>query len=338
MGEWQVVVSARSFGRAGGEPMEILRRAGCKVTPSSMDRPLTSEELSAIVRGADALIVGNDAVDASVIGAAPRLRVISRYGAGVDNIDVPAATTRGIAVTNTPGANVAAVADLTVGLIIALARHIPDIVGTVRQGKWDRIMGFTLATKTVGVIGLGKIGRAVVERLVGFGVMMVACDVVRDDQFAERFGLRYVPLDDLLASSDFVTVHVPLTSQTRGLIGDRELSLMKSSAFIVNTSRGEVVDEDALYRALREKRIAGAALDVLREEPPVDNPLIALESVIVTSHIGGYTREAVNNMGIMAATNLVDVLEGRRAKYTVNPEVYDRLASLCRQPADDRQA
>lgn len=323
MGEWQVVVTARSFGRAGNAPTDTLVRSGCKIRRSLLDRPLTSAELRATVSDADALIVGNDNVDASVIEAAPRLRVISRYGAGVDNIDIAAATARGIAVTNTPGANVDSVADLTVGFIIALSRHLPDAMVAVREGRWDRVMGCTIADKTVGVLGLGRIGRAVVERLAGFRARMLACDVLRDDLFAERSGVRYVPLDELLADSDFVTVHVPLTPETRGLLGEREMSRMKSGAFLVNTSRGEVIDEDALYGALKEGRIAGAALDVLSREPPLDNRLLSLGNVIVTPHIGGYTREAVERMGIMAAANVVDVLEGRRARHTVNPEVYD---------------
>lgn len=299
-----------------------MERAGCDVAFGSVGHPLAAEELSRLAEDADALIVGNDAVNALVISSAPRLRVISRYGVGVDNIDVPAATRHGIPVTNTPGANESAVADLTVGLVICLARHIPDGVSAVRRGEWRRTMGSTLAGKTVGVIGLGRIGKAVVRRLSGFDVTVIAYDVARDDEFALTAGVQYVALDDLLARSDFVTIHVPLNSETRGLIGARELSLMKPSAFIVNTSRGEALDESSLFEALEGRRIAGAALDVLSKEPPRDSRLIALDNVIVTPHTGGHTREAIDTMGVIAATNVVDVLQGREARYTVNAEVY----------------
>lgn len=322
MGKWKVVITARSFGQVSSNPREILTRAGCEIISSSVDRPLSSDELSGLVSEADAIIVGNDRVSASVVDSAPRLKVISRYGAGVDNIDIQAATARGVVVTTTPGVNDEAVADLTVGLMIAAARHIPDTVNMVRQGKWSRIMGFSLAGKNVGVVGLGRVGKGVVRRLAGFGVTILAHDLVRDDCFAREYSVSYVPLDRLLECSDFVTLHTPLTPQTWHLIGGREFSLMKPTAFLINTSRGGVVDEEALYIALKERRIAGAALDVLSQEPPVDNPLITLDNVLVTSHIGGYTCESVDNMGILAATNVVDVLEGRKTQYVVNPEVY----------------
>lgn len=330
MRKWKVVITARSFGQVSSKPSEILTRAGCEIISSSIDRPLSSDELCGLVSEADAIIVGNDRVSASVVDCAPKLKVISRYGAGVDNIDIQAATARGIVVTNTPGVNDDAVADLTVGLMIALARHIFETVNMVRQGKWSRIMGFSMAGKNVGVIGLGRVGKAVVRRLAGFEVAILAYDPMRDDRFAQEYSVSYVPLSTLLARSDFVTLHTPLTPQTRHLIGAREFSLMKPTAFLINTSRGAVVDEEALYTALKERRIAGAALDVLSHEPPLGNPLITLDNVLVTSHIGGYTCESVDNMGILAATNVVDVLEGRRTQYVVNPEVYgDRRCERC---------
>lgn len=323
MGKWKVVVTARSFGQVSSRPVEILTCAGCEIVSSSIDRPLGSDELSGLVSQADAIIVGNDRVSASVVENAPKLKVISRYGAGVDNIDMQAATARGIVVTNTPGVNDEAVADLTVGLMIALARHICDTVNMVRQGKWSRILGLGMAGKSVGVVGLGRVGKAVARRLAGFDVKTLAYDPVRDDRFAREHGVSFVPLSTLLECSDFVTLHTPLTQQTRHLIGARELSLMKPTAFLINASRGGVVDEEALYAVLKEKRIAGAALDVFSHEPPFGNPLITLDNVLVTSHIGGYTRESVDNMGILAATNVVDVLEGRKTRYVVNPEVYE---------------
>ncbi len=318
MAKFRVVITARSFGQGSDEPLAILRAAGCKVVKNSRDRPLTSEELAELIRDADAVIVGNDKVDAAAIGAAQRLKVISRYGVGLDNIDLVAASARGIVVTNTPGANDNSVADFAMALILACVRGIPKATGLVKGGEWTRVFGVEVWQKTLGVIGVGRIGRGVVHRAGGFNMKVLCYDVIKEEQWAKTNRVTYACLDEVLQQSDFVTVHVPLLPSTRGLISRRELGMMKPSAYIINTARGGIVDEDALYEALVSGKIAGAALDVLEREPATDSPLVKLDNVLITAHMGGYTRDAVRNMGVMAAQNVVDVLTGAGSRFLVN--------------------
>ena len=316
---FRVAVTARSFGEGCDEPYAILRAAGCEVYKSSLDRPLNSAELAAFIKDADALIAGNDQVDAAAINAAPRLKVISRYGVGLDNYDLAAATARGVVVTNTPGTNDNSVADLTFALLLALARGIPRANELVKGGRWRRVLGDEIWGKTLGIIGLGRIGRGVAQRANGFDMAVLGCDVVRDAKWAEANHVAFVDLDELLHRSDFVSVHVPRLPATAGLIGRRELGLMKPTAYVINTARGGIIDEEALFEALTTGRIAGAGLDVLEHEPDTGSPLTKLDNVIVTAHIGGYTRDAVRNMGVLAARNVVDVLTGAGSRYRVNP-------------------
>lgn len=318
VGKYRVVITARSFGQGCAEPYSILRQAGCETVRSPVDRPLTSPELADLLRDADAAIVGNDRVDANAIDAAARLKVISRYGVGVDNIDLAAASARGIVVTNTPGANDNSVADLAFALLLACARQIPHVVETVKGGKWSRVMGVEAWQKTLGIIGTGRIGKAVAHRAKGFAMRVLCYDVFRDERWAMANGVSYTELEDLLRESDFVTIHVPLLSSTQGLIGARELACMRESAFLINTSRGGIVDEQALYETLSRGQIAGAALDVLEHEPALDSSLRTLNNVLITAHIGGYTQEAVRNMGVLAARNVVEVLTRGSSALAVN--------------------
>ncbi|MDI6871137.1 MAG: phosphoglycerate dehydrogenase [Bacillota bacterium] len=308
MTAFKVVVTARSFGEGSEEPLALLHQAGCEVVRSGLDRPLSAQELAGLIKGADALITGNDRVDASVIAGAARLKVISRYGVGLDNIDLQAAAERGIVVTNTPGANDQSVADLVMTFVLACARRLMDAAGQVRSGRWQRVLGSEVWRKTLGIIGTGRIGRCVAQRARGFQMRILCFDAVPDPGWADANEATYTSFDALLAASDFVTLHVPLNKQTRGLIGARELRLMKPSAYLINTARGGIVDEQALHEALISGTIAGAALDVLEHEPAMDSPLCGLPNVLITAHTGGYTREAVRRMSMMAAQNTIDVL------------------------------
>lgn len=319
MARFKVAVTARSFGEGSDEPLAILRASDCEVIKSPLGRPLTSRELAEFIADADALIAGNDRVDAAAINAGRRLKVISRYGVGLDNYDLAAAAARGIAVTNTPGTNDNSVADLAMALILACARGIPRADRITKGGEWKRVLGVEVWRKTIGVVGCGRIGRGVVRRARGFDMEVLCYDQVRDEKWAETIGARYVDLEKLLQQSDFVSVHVPLLPATRGLIGRRELGMMKESAFLINTARGEIIDEEALCEALAAGWIAGAGLDVLQKES-ADSPLAKLENVVLTAHMGGYTRDAVRNMGVMAARNVVDVLTGAGSHYMVNRE------------------
>ena len=289
----------------------------------------TKQELLAALGDVDGLLSGAMLpIDAEILAAAPRLRVISNFGVGFDNIDLDAATRQGVIVCNTPGVLVAAVADLTIALILSLARRLPESERFVRDGRWApgaaMELGTDLAGRTLGVVGLGRIGRAVASRAQAFGMDVCFHDRFREPARDVAFCL-YRDLDELLRESDFVTLHVNLVDETKGLIGARELALMQPSAYLINTARGQVVDQAALIDALRERRIAGAALDVLEQEPPpADDPILHLPNVIVLPHIGSATAETRRAMLDLAVDNLLAALRGETAAHIVNPEALER--------------
>jgi lactate dehydrogenase-like 2-hydroxyacid dehydrogenase len=264
-------------------------------------------------------------VDAEVLESAPSLRVVSNVGVGYDRVDLEAATRRGVMVCNTPGVLSAAVADLTIALIISLARRIPEADRFVREGNWvpGRFvgLGMDIVGKTLGIVGLGRIGRAVALRAHALGMDVCFHDKFRVEALDSAFW-RYRELDELLQESDFVTLHVNLTEETTKLIGERELGLMKQSAYLLNTSRGPVVDQAALASALREERIAGAALDVLEREPPSpDDPILGLPNALIVPHIASATRETRQAMVDLAIDNLLWALRGELLDCIVNTEV-----------------
>ncbi|MGB9662165.1 MAG: phosphoglycerate dehydrogenase [Moorellaceae bacterium] len=314
----KVVITPRSFAATSPLPLKVLEERGFTIVRNHLDRPLNEEELLELVRDADALIVGIDRVTRQVITHAPRLKVISKYGVGIDNIDLEAAAERGITVTNTPEVNTEAVADLTVGLMLAAARQIPQADASMRQGQWKKFMGMALFGKTVALLGTGRIGRAVARRLKGFNTKLLLYDVHPDPSFAAEVQGEYVELTRALREADYISLHLPLLPETANLIGEKELRLMKPNAVLVNTSRGGIVEEKALARALRERWIRAAALDVFAEEPPRDQDLLSLSSAVFTPHIGAYTEEAVLLMGLEAAENVISVLEGKRPQNVVS--------------------
>ncbi|HET7079371.1 MAG TPA: HAD-IB family phosphatase [Chloroflexia bacterium] len=262
-------------------------------------------------------------VDRALLDAGTALRVIGRAGIGVDNIDIPAATERGIAVVNAPNGNVRAAAEHTIGMIFALARNIPQADHLLRQGVWgkNKFMGTEISGKTVGIIGLGKVGTQVARRMGAFDMEVLAYDPFRAQ---EAEGVTFTTLDDLLARADIVTLHVPLTAITRNMIGERELALMKPDALLINVARGKVVDEAALVAACRAGHLGGAALDVFAKEP-FDNPaLLDLHNVILTPHLGGTTHESMRASAIEVAEEVLAVLAGRTPQNICNPEVLTR--------------
>jgi D-3-phosphoglycerate dehydrogenase len=265
----------------------------------------------------DGIIVGIDPITKRVIDNASKLKVISKYGVGVDNIDLESAKERNILVTNTPNANSNAVAELTLGLIISVLRSISLSDRRVREKKWDRFIGYELYGKTLGVIGTGSIGKRVIKLLRGFDLNILCYDKFPDYELAEKENLKYVNFDELLKRSDIITIHIPLTEETRHLISERELSLIKKTAVIINTSRGGIINERYLYKFLKEGKIYGAGLDVLEDEPPQNSPLIELDNVVITSHIGAHIQESIENMAFMAIDNLISVLKGKEPKYRV---------------------
>ncbi|MEM2289495.1 MAG: glyoxylate reductase [Candidatus Hadarchaeales archaeon] len=310
-----------------GPALEVLREK-CEVEVNEEDRVLTKREIIEGVRGKDGLLcLLTDRIDAEVMDAgAPTLKVISNYAVGFDNIDVPEATRRGIAVTNTPGVLTETTADLTWALLMAVARRIVEADKFVRRGDWkgwapSLFLGRDVYGKTLGIVGLGRIGKAVARRAAGFEMKVLYFDVKRDEKAEKELGVRFVSLEELLRESDFVSIHVPLTKETWHLIGEKELRLMKPTAFLVNVARGPIVDEAALIRALREHWIAGAALDVYEREPYVPPELIQLENTVLLPHLGSASVETRERMAMMAVENLLAVLESRIPPNLVNPEV-----------------
>lgn len=286
--------------------------------------PIPREELLQRVQGKDGLLcMLSDRIDAEVMDAGSRLKVISTYAVGYNNIDVAEASRRGIAVANTPGVLREATADLAFALLMAAARRIPESDRFVRAGKFhgwepEMMLGREVHGRTLGIVGLGDIGAAVARRAGGFDMEVLYHNRTPSSRAAE-VSATFLPLDELLRRSDFVSLHVPSTRETRHLIGERELGLMKRTAILINASRGEVVDEAALVRALKGGTIAGAGLDVYEREPDLSPGLAELDNVVLTPHTGSGTHEARERMAVMAAQSLLDVLDGRRPKYLVNP-------------------
>ncbi len=268
-------------------------------------------DLAAEVRDADALIV-RSAVDAgeALLSHAEKLRVIGRAGVGVDNVDLHAATKKGIAVMNTPGANAVAVAEQTMGMMIAMARHLCRADRLMHQGKWEKksLQGTELRAKTLGIIGLGRIGMEVARRALAFGMNLIAHDPYIAPAVAEEAGVKLTTLDEVYAQSDYITLHLGLTPQTVGMINSQTLAKMKKGVRLVNCARGELIDEAALLAALKSGQVAAAALDVFQVEPPKDTPFAALEDVILTPHVGGSTREAQDAVGVQIAQQVKEYL------------------------------
>ncbi len=306
-----------------GDVLQLIE-AECDVIPfGKRGKPAKPDLLEALSDVDGVLSHTRVPFDTEVFAAAPRLRVISNFGVGYDNVDVPAATARGVLVCNTPGVLSDAVADLTLGLIIALARNIVTSERLVRDGQWGKgggMLGLDLKGKQLGIIGFGRIGRAVAKRSGAFGMRVCFHDQFVDP--GEGFGYcTYASLDDLLRDADFVSLHANLSDDTTKLISTRGLALMKPTAYLINTSRGGVVDQAALVEALREGQIAGAALDVLEREPPVENePILEAPNVLLVPHIGSATRETRRAMLDLAVDNLLAALRGETPECVVNPE------------------
>jgi phosphoglycerate dehydrogenase-like enzyme len=305
-----VLVTPRSFGRDAPALREELEGAVREVRYNAEGRPLRAAELCAQIGDVDGMIAGLDELSAPVFAAAPRLRVVARYGVGTSNVDLAAAARHGVVVTNTPGANAEAVAELTIGLFFALARAIPRLDRAVHAGAWPSAQGVELAGKTVGIVGLGRIGRAVARRAAALG-----CRVVAHDPYARPESAGSIPLlrlADLAAAADFLTLHLPLTEETAGLVSRDLLAQMHAGAYLVNTARGELIVEEDVLWALETGRLRGVALDALRQEPPpAGHPFLGRDDVILTPHSGAHTAEAAVAMGRAALDDLLAVLTGR---------------------------
>lgn len=317
----RVLITARSFRDTEGAHKQLLAAAGCELIACPNEHPLRATELAQWIGDVDAAILGLDVVDEAVLAAGPKLRVISRYGVGVDAVDVPACTRHGVVVTITPGANSVAVAELAIALLMALARSIPYHDRAAKLGKWNRLQGMELTGATLGLVGYGRIGREVAQRACALGMRVIAYDPLLPlEAFA---GSPATPCDlaTVLQTSDAVSLHLPLSAETHNLIDAAALARMKPTAYLINTARGGLVDEDALYEALVGRKLAGAAFDVFSKEPPEAGGLVALDNFIAAPHIGSATRQTAARMSLMAAENALAVLRGERPPGVVNPEV-----------------
>lgn len=313
MSRWRVLIGSRSFGKADAGHLRLLEAAGCEVTPNTIGRAYRADELLEVLPGHDAIVTGTDALTREVIArAAPGLKTIAKHGAGIETIDLAAAAEHGVVVSATPGAMDDSVADLTLGLVLALVRGIPRAHAGVVAGGWPVLQGTELRGKTLGLVGLGRIGRAVALRAAAFGMELAAHDPLADRAFAAEHGIALLAFDELLGAADVVSLHAA-AGDGPPLLGERELRLMRPGALLVNTSRGRLIDEDAVAAALGQGHLGGAGLDVFRSEPPAaDSPLLRLDNVVLTPHVGGLTREALLRMGEMTVDNCLTALRGGR--------------------------
>ncbi len=295
----------------GSQAEEMLRSAGCEVLMNPYQRRLRPEEVQGFVRDADAVIAGTEPYSRATLESAEQLKLISRVGVGLDSIDFEAACVRNIVVAYTPDAPTQAVAELTIGLILNLARGIVQAHGSVLKNEWLVHRGTLLQGKTLGILGLGRVGRCVARLATALSMRVIAFDVVVSSPSQDDAALQMVAMEELLSQSDFVSLHVPLTPSTRDLICARTLRLFKPGAFLINTSRGAVVNEEDLYEALRSGQLAGAALDVYRSEP-YRGPLASLPNTILTCHMGSATHETRAQMEREAAAAVVDFFAGRQ--------------------------
>lgn len=310
--------------------IEEERKILSKHADVRLAKSLNEDELAEEVKDVDVIMVVYAKITEKIINSAAKLRGIVRYGIGVDNIDLKAASKRRIPVANVPDYCIGTVADHAFALILALNRKLllaDRILRSGEYGLWTspspKLMGVDLEGKVLGLVGVGKIGSAVAARAKGFGMKVVAFDPYIPKEIAEKIGVELVDLETLLKNADFISIHAPLTPETRGIIGEKELRMMKRTAYIINTARGPIIQEKALYKALKNGWIAGAGLDVYEKEPPdLDNPLFKLENVILTPHIAYYTKEAIWRLEMSAVEEAIRILQGKMPKNLVNKEAF----------------
>lgn len=317
------LITTSPFGDRNGFPLEMLEANGVEYRLNPLNRKLTENELIGMVVDVGVIIAGTEPITEKVMESAPNLKHISRVGVGLDNVDLVAAEKRGIKVSYTPDAPAPAVAELTIGLMLSLLRNIHVANSAMHQGKWNRYFGRRIAEVTIGIIGVGRIGARVLRRTQGFGTpRLLVNDVLPNLDLNREFKLEWVSKDLIFKQADLISLHVPLTLKTKGLVGVKELSMMKPDAFLINTSRGGVVDEKALYHALKENKIAGAAIDVFEKEP-YQGPLAELENCLLTSHMGSMSLDCRNRMEIEATEEAIRFLVGKALLSPVPPEEYE---------------
>jgi phosphoglycerate dehydrogenase-like enzyme len=322
---WKVLITARTLTEVGANAVALLREAGCELTIPPRFGPYPADELQPLLKGHDAVFASMDKFTAAVLDSseAAELKLVSRWGVGYDAIDVPTATAQGIVIAYTPGLLNETVADFAFALLLSIARRVHIGHANMSRGEWQPAWGNDVFGKTLGILGCGRIGQAMARRAAGFNMRLIGYDV-RPDPNAEKLGVQFVSLDQLLAESDFVSLHAALTPDNRGLLGLNQLRRMKRSAYLINTARGALVDEAALAQALQEGWIAGAALDAFVTEPlPAKHPLRTAPNVLLTPHLASFARETGERVSTTAAQAIVDLMRGRKPQFVVNPAVFE---------------
>jgi phosphoglycerate dehydrogenase-like enzyme len=321
---WKVLVTARTFPEVGQGAAELLRSHGCDVIVPRELGPLRAPELLPRLEGMDAVLASPDEFTPQVLASpqAARLKIISRWGVGYDSIDLPAATAQGIVLAYTPGFLNETVADYAFALLLSLARGVHLGHAFMARGEWEVVWGADVFGKTLGIIGCGRIGQAVARRASGFNMRLLGFDPSLSAELP-ALGIEPASLDQLLAESDFISLHAALTPKSRGLLGETELRKVKKGAFLINTARGALIDEKVLAQALREGWISGAALDTFSKEPlPLDHPLHGAPNLLMTPHLASFARETGERVSLAAAQAIVDAMEGRRPRWVVNEQVF----------------
>ena len=322
-----ILITARYFAVAS-QPLDLLQSHGCVLKHPDLDWTLGDGNVLEpraieLLHEVEAAIISSLPLSARVLTHAPRLKVVAIRGVGYDSVHLAAATAGGIPVLVAPGFT-ESVADYVFGLMLAVARQLAWADRLVRSGRWEVLVSTNICHKTLGIVGLGRIGKAVARRAQGFDMPVLATDVFQDAAFAQQYEVTYVSLEELLQRSDIVSINAPLQRETRHLIDASALGLMKPTAFLLNTARGDLVDETALAEALQQGRLAGAGLDVFHDEPLLQSPLHGLDNVVLSPHLAAYSREGLQETGVLAARAVLTVLEGGQPDpaVVVNPEVY----------------
>ncbi len=301
----KILITPRSYGKGMPELFERLENAGYEVVRNTTGGILNKDQVKAMLADCVGVIIGVDPLDADVLTAAPKLRAVAKYGVGIDNIDMDYCKAHGIKVSCTVGANGEAVADYAMALMLAVARKVPEIDRKCRKLNWGKITTRDVCHATLGVFGLGAIGRNVAVRAQGFGMKVIAYDPYWPEAFAQEHNIERVDAETIFRTADFISLHLPLMPETEGFVGEKELAMMKSDAVLINTARGGLVNEKALLKALQEKQIYGAGLDAFAQEPPEDDAWFELDNVVLGSHCAASTTGATQNMGRMATENLL---------------------------------
>jgi phosphoglycerate dehydrogenase-like enzyme len=321
---WNVLVTARTMNETGQRAFQTLREAGVNLIFPPKQGPLTEAELLPQLPNMDAVLASMDKFTDKVLSApeAKSLKLISRWGVGYDAIDIPAATRNGIAVAYCPGMLNEAVADYAFSLLCALARRVHEGHVIMRGGEWKLAWGHNIHGKTLGILGCGRIGQAMARRAAGFGMKLIGYDICENEE-AKKLGMKFVPLDELLARSDFLSLHSAATAENKNMIGAKQLRSMKPTSYIINTARGALIDEEALLAALEQKWIAGAALDAFVVEPlPKDHPLRSAPNILITPHQASCSFETGEQVSDAAAAAIVELMNGRKPRWVVDEKVY----------------